>query len=107
MNKLPRFTLRELFLLVVIAALGCAWWVEHRKVSVERKRLLRAHEEMWTAFEELTKVHEQQSVQGAERVRRAEERHQQMSDRLESLWTSLTRADKRKVKTALEYRPED
>lgn len=28
--KLPRFSLRELFLLVVIAAMGCGWWVEHR-----------------------------------------------------------------------------
>jgi hypothetical protein len=26
--KLPRFTLRELFLLVVIAAMGCGWWVD-------------------------------------------------------------------------------
>lgn len=26
--KLPRFSLRELFLLVVIAAMGCGWWVE-------------------------------------------------------------------------------
>jgi hypothetical protein len=26
--KLPRFALRELFLLVVIAAMGCGWWRE-------------------------------------------------------------------------------
>jgi hypothetical protein len=26
--KLPQVSLRELFLLVVIAALGCGWWVE-------------------------------------------------------------------------------
>ena len=26
--KLPRFTLRELFLIVIIAAMGCGWWVE-------------------------------------------------------------------------------
>ena len=24
--KLPRFSLRELFLLVVMAAMGCGWW---------------------------------------------------------------------------------
>jgi hypothetical protein len=24
--KLPRFSLRELFLLIVIAAMGCGWW---------------------------------------------------------------------------------
>ena len=29
--KLPRFTLRELFLLVVIAAMGCGWWVERQR----------------------------------------------------------------------------
>ena len=31
--KLPRFTLRELFLLVVIAALACGWWVRERQMS--------------------------------------------------------------------------
>jgi hypothetical protein len=31
-----KLTLRELFLLVVIAAMGCGWWVEHRdKARVE------------------------------------------------------------------------
>jgi len=32
--KLPRFSLRELFLLVVIAAMGCGWWaseVRHKE----------------------------------------------------------------------------
>ena len=27
--KLPRISLRELFLLVVIAAMGCGWWVQY------------------------------------------------------------------------------
>ena len=35
--KLPQVSLRELFLLVVIAAMGCGWWVDrsslHRKNS--------------------------------------------------------------------------
>jgi hypothetical protein len=38
----PRFTLRELFLLVLIAAMGCGWWVEHRrseKAQLEAIRL--------------------------------------------------------------------
>jgi hypothetical protein len=26
--KLPRFAIRELFLLVVTAAMGCGWWVD-------------------------------------------------------------------------------
>jgi len=42
--KLPRFSLRELFLLVVIAAMGCGWWVERQKArrtyQLERMRLL-------------------------------------------------------------------
>jgi hypothetical protein len=37
--KLPRFTLRELFLLVVIAAMGCGWWVErNRAITAEAER---------------------------------------------------------------------
>jgi len=31
--KLPQVTLRELFLLVVIAAMGCGWWVRERKLA--------------------------------------------------------------------------
>jgi hypothetical protein len=31
--KLPRFSLRELFLLVVIAAMGCGWWVDRSRVA--------------------------------------------------------------------------
>lgn len=37
--KLPRFSLRELFLLVVIAAVGCGWWVERsRATAVQAER---------------------------------------------------------------------
>jgi hypothetical protein len=32
--KLPQLSLRELFLLVVIAAMGCAWWVDRQRVLV-------------------------------------------------------------------------
>ena len=28
-----KLTLRELFLLVVSAAMGCGWWVEHRRAQ--------------------------------------------------------------------------
>jgi hypothetical protein len=31
--KLPQLSLRELFLLVVIAAMGCGWWVEREKLE--------------------------------------------------------------------------
>lgn len=31
--KLPQLSLRELFLLVVIAAMGCGWWVDRRALS--------------------------------------------------------------------------
>ena len=31
--KLPQFSLRELFLLVVIAAMGCGWWVESFRLA--------------------------------------------------------------------------
>lgn len=36
--KLPQLSLRELFLLVVIAALGCALWLERVKLAELRKR---------------------------------------------------------------------
>ena len=29
--KLPQLTLRELFLLVALAAMGCGWWVDRRQ----------------------------------------------------------------------------
>src|SRR5262245_6496873 len=29
--KLPRFTLRDLFWLVAVAAMGCAWWTERSR----------------------------------------------------------------------------
>ena len=31
--KLPQLTLRDLFWLVLVCALGCAWWVEHRRLQ--------------------------------------------------------------------------
>ena len=33
--KLPQLSLRELFLLVVIAAMGCGWWVRERQLRSE------------------------------------------------------------------------
>jgi hypothetical protein len=38
--KLPRFSLRELFLLVVIAAMGCGWWVDRTRFN----KLNRTHQ---------------------------------------------------------------
>src|ERR1044071_3543457 len=34
--KLFHFALRELFLLVVIAAIGCGWWVDRKRINAER-----------------------------------------------------------------------
>jgi hypothetical protein len=31
--KLPQLSLRDLFLLVVIAALGCGWWVHQHRLN--------------------------------------------------------------------------
>jgi hypothetical protein len=31
--KLPQLSLRELFLLVVIAAMGCGWWVDRLSLA--------------------------------------------------------------------------
>jgi len=45
--KLPRFTLRELFLLVVIAAMGCGWWVERNRLITENDGLRETYLRMW------------------------------------------------------------
>jgi hypothetical protein len=37
--KLPQLSLRELFLLVVIAAMGCGWWVDHRSQRELNRKL--------------------------------------------------------------------
>jgi hypothetical protein len=43
--KLPQLSLRELFLLVVIAAMGCGWWVDRWQLNaaleVDRDILLK------------------------------------------------------------------
>jgi hypothetical protein len=31
--KLPQLSLRELFLLVALAAMGCGWWVDHIRLT--------------------------------------------------------------------------
>jgi hypothetical protein len=36
--KLPQLILRDLFWLVVVAAMGCAWWVERSKLLTEIER---------------------------------------------------------------------
>ena len=33
--KLPQFTLRDLFWLIALAAMGCAWCLDHRHLSRE------------------------------------------------------------------------
>ena len=33
--KLPQFSLRELFLLVALVAMGCGWWVRERQLRTE------------------------------------------------------------------------
>jgi hypothetical protein len=35
--KLPQLSLRELFLLVVIAAMGCGWWLDRRGLVREKQ----------------------------------------------------------------------
>ena len=45
--KRPRFTLRDLFWLVLVAAMGCAWWANHHSF----KELQRLREEAIAAKE--------------------------------------------------------
>jgi hypothetical protein len=34
--KNPKFTLRDLFWLIALVAMGLGWWVEHRRTSLQR-----------------------------------------------------------------------
>ena len=44
--KLPQLSLRELFLLVALAAMGCGWWVDRRTCAAAQRR---ADAEAWKA----------------------------------------------------------
>jgi hypothetical protein len=35
--KLPRFSLRDLFWLVLVVGMGCAWWLDHASLTVPPK----------------------------------------------------------------------
>lgn len=37
--KPPQLSLRELFLLLALAAMGCGWWVDHRRLEQELVRV--------------------------------------------------------------------
>ena len=37
--KLPQLSLRELFLLVVIAAMDCGWWADHVRLTDKLDKL--------------------------------------------------------------------
>ena len=37
MRKLPKLTLRDLFWLVALVAMGCGWWVDRRSVAARAK----------------------------------------------------------------------
>jgi hypothetical protein len=39
--KLPRFTLRDLFWLVLVAGMGCAWWVERQQHAMQSSHVLK------------------------------------------------------------------
>jgi hypothetical protein len=50
--KLPQHSLRELFLLVVIAAMGCGWWVDRFRIE-RQARLWQANALHWKDSAEL------------------------------------------------------
>lgn len=39
MARLPQLSLRDLFWLVLVAAVGCAWWVERKHDSAQIYKL--------------------------------------------------------------------
>ena len=61
--KLPQLSLRELFLLVALVAIGCGWWVEHRAKDEMQSRVKRTN----AGIQQLAElsgydVHEQRGV---------------------------------------------
>jgi hypothetical protein len=52
--KLPQLSLRELFLLVVIAAMGCGWWVDRQHLISQSEIADRQAHEAKITNEELT-----------------------------------------------------
>jgi hypothetical protein len=42
--KLPQLSLRELFLLMVIAAMGCGWWLDREGLVATNKALIEFYE---------------------------------------------------------------
>jgi hypothetical protein len=51
--KLPQLSLRELFLLVALVAMGCGWWVDHRKRAQRERLLVSEKSEQLTLFHRL------------------------------------------------------
>lgn len=56
--NLPQISLRELFLLVVIAAMSCGWWVDHSRQQLTNHRLtdeaqIAEHKGFLSGFEEV------------------------------------------------------
>jgi hypothetical protein len=37
--KFPQLSLRDLFWLVLVCAMGCAWWVDRSRLEADRTRL--------------------------------------------------------------------
>ncbi len=40
--KLPQFHLRDLFWLVLVIAIMCAWWLDHGRLAAEASKVMRA-----------------------------------------------------------------
>jgi hypothetical protein len=51
--KFYRFSLRELFLLVVIAAMGCGWWVDRSRLAEGERSARQSNTETRRAYEQL------------------------------------------------------
>jgi hypothetical protein len=50
--KLPQLTLRDLFWLVLVAGMGCAWWVDNSNQRGTRQKLTEAISEAGYRFDE-------------------------------------------------------
>jgi hypothetical protein len=62
--KLPQLTLRELFLLVALAAMGCGWWVDRRRHANDAEAMRQMHEMTSALMERLKQVEAQDGAGG-------------------------------------------
>jgi hypothetical protein len=62
--KLPQLSLRDLFWLVALVAMGCGWWVERRRHANDAEAMRHMHGMISALMERLKQVEAQDGTGG-------------------------------------------